>query len=105
MKIILNDGTEIENAIAGEYRNQLCITMSETDAVASIARFMDKDVTDAITFVSGIWNTIFHHFNRFLYMEKSHEDEMQVWMEGKEDEIIVEKQPRFDEAYMPKGDE
>lgn len=103
MKIILHDGTEIQNAMAGKAGNMLELTMSKTDAVALMSKFMDTDIMSEIEYYSGAWKTVYTGFTWFSYMENPRADEMRVWMKGGENAAVGEPIPLFDEMYMPKG--
>lgn len=103
MKVVLKDGTEINNAMVGKSFNLLELTMTKQEAVTLLPKFMDEEVMSEITYVSGAWNTIYKGYKRFSHLDNPREDEMRVWMEGKEEETSSEKTPRFDDMYMPKG--
>jgi hypothetical protein len=102
MKTILKDGTEIDG-IVGKTGNFIEITISKSDAPSLLSKFLDPDVMSIIEYYSGAWKTVYTGFSRFSHMENPINDEMRVWMEGKEEAIHVEQSPRFDNAFMPKG--
>lgn len=103
MKIVLNDGSEVDGMI-GRFQNTIELTIPKSDAVAMLPKFMDADVMSTIKYYFGAWIYSYTGFTRFSSLDNPRVDEMRVWMEGKEEDIRVEKFPRFDEPYMPKGE-
>ena len=103
MKIVLKDGTEIQNATIGRVRNLLELIMSKADAVANLSKFMDPDVMSEIEWYHGIWKEPYIGFSRFSHLENPKEDEMRVWMEGTDEATVGEKIPTVDKMYIPKG--
>lgn len=103
MKVVLNDGTEIQNAMVGKMNNFLELTMSKTDATVHFAKFMDPEVMSVIDFYEGIWKTTYTGFNRLSHIENPKEDEMRVWMEGTFESTVGEPIVLVDPMYVPEG--
>ena len=103
MKIVLNDGTEM-NGTVGQFRNTIVISLAKADAISMLPKFMDPDAMSVVEYYFGPWKTVYTGFSRFANMENAITNEMLVWMEGKEEDIRIEQFPRFEEAYMPKGE-
>lgn len=104
MKIVLKDKTEIQNAMVGQLGNRLELTMSKTDAVANISKFMTPEIMSEIEFYHGVWKTIYIGFTWFTNMDNPKEDEMRVWMEATGDFSVSDPIPLVDDMYIPKGD-
>ena len=102
MKIVLKDGTEM-NGTVGQFQNMIDISLAKADAISMLPKFMDPDAMSVVEYYFGPWKTVYTGFNRFSNMENA-ANEMRVLMAGKEEDIRVEQFPRFEEAYMPKGE-
>ena len=104
MKVVLKDGTEIQNVLVVKSNNTLELTMAKLDAITFMPKFVDEDAMSEITYISGAWITIYRGYRRFSHLDNPQNDTMLVWMDGAKDETSVEQQPRFEEIYMPKGE-
>lgn len=102
MKLILEDGTEIQNATAGQADNMLELKMTKNDVTENILKLMNPEVMDPIVFYMAASETVFHGFGRFSHMENISDSEIRVWMVA-DGPHSQEEISHIDPMYAPKG--
>lgn len=102
MKLILKDGTEIQNATAGQTDNMLELKMTKDDATGNILKLMDPNVMDPVIFYMEASETVYHGFGRFSHMENISDSEIRVWIIAN-GPYSVEEISHIDPMYAPKG--
>lgn len=100
-KIEFADGTIIDGKI-GYAGDSIVLFISEAEVVDYMSYFMSSEKLDTISFYYGTYKDVYHHYNRFSFVERHPlEKDMLVHLTG-EGTSVETKIPTVPKVYLPK---
>ena len=100
-KIVLNDGTEIENGlIAIDSPKQIFVSIPGTNIVEATLRFCNHENTKVMVCYDSIYKRTFKGFTHFssVYVN-TNQDVIEMHLSG--DDVSVETEHTVPEIYLP----